>query len=321
MKRKIVCTWVLLGLCLGLVCYNHQYHCYGYPFVTTPSGLSYKAIGKKGSGRKVKDNEWVQGSLAMKVIHKKGTKEGKINHKESILIGQETFLCPFGKALQSNNKRIAEMIGMMQEKQQVVFKCTPQYYLEAETPEHLEQLLKQSKLHKEDTLVLDITLDKIMTHAEYSVMVEKRRMAQLAKDKQLITDYLATHHIEASSTDTGLFYIIDQSSQATPVVKGKTIQVYYTGKLLDGTIFDTSIEEVAKANNLYNSKRVYKPFEFQVGQGYVIQGWEEGLLLLKKYEKARFFIPSTLAYGHQAIGGVIPENANLLFEVEVVDVF
>lgn len=52
MKRKIVCT--ALVLFLGLVCYNHQYHCYGYPFVTTPSGLSYKTIGKKSSGKKYK---------------------------------------------------------------------------------------------------------------------------------------------------------------------------------------------------------------------------------------------------------------------------
>ncbi|CCM10446.1 Peptidyl-prolyl cis-trans isomerase [Cardinium endosymbiont cEper1 of Encarsia pergandiella] len=312
MKRKIVCT--ALVLFLGLVCYNHQYHCYGYPFVTTPSGLSYKTIGKKSSGKKVQDGQWIKVFITMKVIHKK-----EANRKESIRINQKECIFLFDNNFQSKDKRIAEMIGMMQEKQRVVFKCTPQYYLDEENPAHLAQLLKQCALNQEDTLMFDIKLDKIMTDQEYSQMLAQSRSAQLAKDKQLIIDYLTTHHIQASSTDSGLFYTIDQPSQGRPVVKGQTIKVHYTGRLLDGTIFDTSVEEVAKANNLYNPHKGYQPFEFRVGERGVIQGWQEGLLLLKKHEKARLFIPSILAYGPDGIKGVIPENAILLFEVEVVD--
>ncbi|CDG49769.1 FKBP-type peptidyl-prolyl cis-trans isomerase [Cardinium endosymbiont of Bemisia tabaci] len=314
MKRRIVCTALVLSL--GLVCYNHQYHCYGYPFVTTPSGLSYKTIGKKSSGKKIQDGQWIQGFITMKVIHRKEANGG--NPKESIWINQHEYICPFDNNFQLKNKRIAEMIGMMQEKQRVIFKCTPQYYFEEEDPARLAQLLKHHNLSQEDTLLIDIKLNKIMTDQEYSQMVAQSRSAQLAKDKQLITDYLTTHHIQASSTDSGLFYIIDQPSQGISVAKGQTIKVHYTGRLLDGTIFDTSVEEVAKANNLYTPKRDYKPFEFQVGEGRVIQGWEEGLLLLKKHEKARLFIPSILAYGANSVG-VIPKNSILLFEVEVVD--
>ncbi|WP_165941919.1 FKBP-type peptidyl-prolyl cis-trans isomerase [Cardinium endosymbiont of Culicoides punctatus] len=97
--------------------------------------------------------------------------------------------------------------------------------------------------------------------------------------------------------------------------------MHYIGRLLDGTVFDTSIIDVAKENNMYNPQRDYQPFVFQVGTGNVIPGWDEGLLLLKKNEKARFFIPSTLAYGDQSIGNVIPANSVLIFEVEVVDVY
>ncbi|MGI2298969.1 FKBP-type peptidyl-prolyl cis-trans isomerase [Candidatus Cardinium hertigii] len=317
MKRKIVCTSITLVLSLGLICYNHQYHCYGYPFVTTPSGLSYKTIGKKSSGKKVQDGQWIQGFITIKVIHKKEANGD--NHKESIWINQQKYIFPFNNDFHLKNKKIAEMMGMMQEKQRMVFKCTPQYYLDEENPARLAQLLKQYKLNQEDTLLVDIKLDKVMNHEEYSQMLAKCRSAQLAKDKQLIIDYLTTHHIQASSTDSGLFYTIDQPSQGTPVVKGQTIKVHYTGRLLDGTIFDTSVEEVAKANNLYNPHRGYQPLEFRVGEGRVIQGWEEGLLLLKKHEKARLFIPSILAYGHDGVKGAIPENAILLFEVEVVD--
>lgn len=323
MKRKMVCTWILLALAVGLAWYNHQCHCYGYPFLTTPSGLSYKSIGNRGNGRKVKkDGEWVELSLVMKVMAKKGAKNKKSSHTESILINEpKPFFLRFDQSFQSQNKRIAEMIGMMQEKQRMVFKCAPQYYLEEENPKRLELILKELNAHKDDELVMDIKLSKIMTDQAYNQMVETDRAAQLAKDKQLIADYLATRHIKASSTDSGLFYIIDQPAEDTPVDKGKTIKVHYTGRLLDGTIFDTSVEEVAKANNLYNAQRPYKPFEFQVGAGCVIKGWDEGLLLLKKHEKARFFIPSALAYGPNAMGNLIPANSILLFEVEVVDVF
>lgn len=136
----------------------------------------------------------------MKVIHKK-----EANRKESIRINQKECIFLFDNNFQSKDKRIAEMIGMMQEKQRVVFKCTPQYYLDEENPAHLAQLLKQCALNQEDTLMFDIKLDKIMTDQEYSQMLAQSRSAQLAKDKQLIIDYLTTHHIQASSTDSGLF--------------------------------------------------------------------------------------------------------------------
>lgn len=322
MKRKTVCAWVLLALTVGLACYNHQYYCYGYPFLTTPSGLSYKSIGRQGNGRKVKDGEWIELSLVMKVMAKKGAKDGKSNSKEIIVIDQKApCLLPFGAELQSSYKWLAEMISMMQEKQRMVFKCAPEYYVGKENKEDLERFLKKLNLNKEDELVTDIKLDKIMTDEAYNQMVERCRATQLAEDKQLIKAYLTAHHIEASSTDSGLFYIIDQPSEATPVVKDKTIKVHYTGRLLDGTIFDTSVEELAKANNIYDAQRPYKPLEFQVGAGCVIKGFDEGLLLLKKDEKARFFIPSTLAYGQNAMGKLIPANSILLFEVEVVDIF
>ncbi|WP_243517080.1 MULTISPECIES: FKBP-type peptidyl-prolyl cis-trans isomerase [unclassified Candidatus Cardinium] len=365
MKPKIVYCWILLALAVGLAWYNHQYHCYGYPFLTNPSGLAYKATGQ-GNGRKVKDNDWVKLSFVTQVIPKeiveqaeqssskeveqakqssgkeveqaeqssskeveqakqssgKEIKKVKKNiPKKRILIDQsKPFFFQFDESFQSSYKCIAEMIHMMQEKQQMVFKCTLGYYFEGESPENLQRILKTTSLNKEDELLTSMKLDKIMTDAEYKQMLETRRATQLAKDKELITSYLAKHHMEASSTESGLFYIIDQPSDGTPVVKNKTVKVHYTGRLLDGSIFDTSLEEVAKANNRYNPQRSYSPLAFPVGVGLVIPGWDEGLLLLKKGEKARFFIPSALAYGERGAPPLIPKNAILLFEVEVLDV-
>jgi FKBP-type peptidyl-prolyl cis-trans isomerase len=83
--------------------------------------------------------------------------------------------------------------------------------------------------------------------------------------------------------------------------------VHYKGQLADGTVFDSSY----KRN---------EPIEFTLGIGQVIPGWDEGVALLHVGEKARFVIPSTLAYGSRGAGGVIPPNANLIFDVELVDV-
>ncbi|WP_339043873.1 FKBP-type peptidyl-prolyl cis-trans isomerase [Cardinium endosymbiont of Tipula unca] len=315
-------TWLTLATGIGAALYNHYNHRYFYPFVTTPSGLSYKAM-RKGNGRKAQEGEWVQLSVVMKAVSKPQKEEGgKASPKEKILASSldepQPFILPFSSDL--SNKRIAEMMGMVEEKQRMIFKFSPEYYLQSATAEELEQDLKLCGLKADDELIVDIQIDKIMNQEERIAMMQAKRAEQTAADKKKIEDYLEKNNIQALSTASGLFYSIDQASQEIPVVKHKTVKVHYTGRLLDDKLFDTSIVEVAKANNAYDPQRDYQPIEFQVGAGNVIPGWDEGLLLLKKSEKARFFIPSILAYGTNGIGDVIPSNAILVFEVEVVDV-
>ena len=83
------------------------------------------------------------------------------------------------------------------------------------------------------------------------------------------------------------------------------VKVHYKGQLLDQTVFDSSYKRD-------------QPIEFKVGIGQVIPCWDEGILLLNKGDKARFVIPSQLAYGESGAGGVIPPNATLIFDVELI---
>ncbi len=109
-------------------------------------------------------------------------------------------------------------------------------------------------------------------------------------------------------TESGLRYKITyKSGSGKKPQKGKNVAVHYVGKLADGTIFD-------------NSYGRGKPIEFPIGVGYVIPGWDEGIRLLEEGDKATFVIPSYLAYGESDAGGVIPPNANLIFDVELVKV-
>ena len=89
--------------------------------------------------------------------------------------------------------------------------------------------------------------------------------------------------------------------------KGNMVSVHYEGSLTNGQVFDSSY----KRN---------QPIDFQLGVGQVIPGWDEGIGLLSVGDKARFVIPSHLAYGSAGAGGVIPPNATLIFDVELMGV-
>ena len=132
---------------------------------------------------------------------------------------------------------------------------------------------------------------------------EKRLEEERAKQKALL-DEVASGYDE---TPSGLRYKILQEGEGKKATKGATVSVHYKGQLLDGTVFDSS----------YKRKQ---PIDFSIGVGQVIPGWDEGIQLLKVGDKARFVIPSNLAYGESGAGGVIPPNATLIFDVELMSV-
>ena len=110
-----------------------------------------------------------------------------------------------------------------------------------------------------------------------------------------------------NQTDSGLRYKIIQKGDGAKAEKGQQVSVHYEGSLLNGQVFDSS----------YKRK---EPIDFQLGIGQVIPGWDEGISLMHVGDKARFVIPSNLAYGSAGAGGVIPPNAVLLFDVELMEV-
>ena len=108
------------------------------------------------------------------------------------------------------------------------------------------------------------------------------------------------------TTASGLKVKITEKGNGKQVLKGDKVTAHYTGTLADGKKFDSS-----KDRN--------QPFSFKVGTGQVISGWDEGFQLLSIGDKATFTIPSNLSYGANGAGGVIPPNATLFFDVEVLD--
>ncbi|HSF52657.1 MAG TPA: FKBP-type peptidyl-prolyl cis-trans isomerase [Algoriphagus sp.] len=157
------------------------------------------------------------------------------------------------------------------------------------------------------------------------MMAEQAKSAERAKtllveEAQTIEAYVKEKGLNAQKTENGLYYVIEQEGTGEATAPGTTMYVNYAGYLIDGTLFDTSLPDVAKANNIFTEGRPYEPLPVNVGMGQVIPGWDEGLMLLKKGSKAKFIIPSPLAYGENGAGALIPANSILVFDVEVTDV-
>jgi peptidylprolyl isomerase len=140
-------------------------------------------------------------------------------------------------------------------------------------------------------------------------MVALADEAPRAKGKKAATDKKAPGAEKGSTVTTasGLKYIDEVVGTGASPTKGKKVTVHYTGTLTDGKKFDSSVDRG-------------QPFSFVIGVGQVIAGWDEGVASMKVGGKRKLMIPSKLGYGARGAGGVIPPNADLNFDVELLGV-
>ena len=164
-----------------------------------------------------------------------------------------------------------------------------------------DDLINEVKIERKGAKANNFDAAKIFT-SELEKL--KKEAAEKAKKAEEAIDALKKG---ATVTKSGLAYKITKKGSGPKAEAGKTVSVHYTGKLTDGTKFDSSYDR-------------NQPIDFPLGEGRVIKGWDEGIALLNVGSKATFIIPSDLAYGARGAGGVIPPNATLIFEVELVGI-
>ncbi len=133
------------------------------------------------------------------------------------------------------------------------------------------------------------------------------RQARLAAEKEKAEAAIESLSKGFKRAESGLRYSLITKGDGKKAQKGDQVSVHYEGSLLNGQVFDSSYKRG-------------QPITFQLGIGQVIPGWDEGIGMLRVGDKARFVIPSELAYGSAGAGGVIPPNATLIFDVELVGI-
>jgi FKBP-type peptidyl-prolyl cis-trans isomerase FkpA len=171
-----------------------------------------------------------------------------------------------------------------------------------------------------EPMVYRVGIVDVMDEAQFeahsdSIQKEQDKERQVVRDRLPEIEALTKANWDAykkgdltaqmQTTDSGLRYVIHEAGDGAKPAKGDQVSVHYYGMLdSDAKMFDTSFKGG-------------QPYQFPLGMGQVIQGWDEGLLLLNKGTKATLFIPAALGYGSAGSPPVIPENADLIFYVEL----
>lgn len=156
-----------------------------------------------------------------------------------------------------------------------------------------------------DKLVFQVGLTKYATLAQ--LQAEQAATDSIAKAEEAVNreKYLAENKITEKPSESGLIIQIEQEGTGSKPQTGQKVTVHYTGYLLNGSKFDSSVGRG-------------EPFTFTIGQGQVIKGWDEGVAQLKTGTKAKLIIPSSIGYGAQGAGANIPPFSTLIFEVELL---
>ena len=141
-----------------------------------------------------------------------------------------------------------------------------------------------------------------------------------ADDSLAAIKYIADNKLVVKTTASGLKYEITKLGLKPKPLTGDTVFVNYAGRLLNGKVFDSSIQAIAVQAGLNQPGRTYEPISFVLGKDPIIKGWEQALLLINEGGKATLVIPPSLAYGDQGGGDVIPPYSTLVFDVEITKV-
>lgn len=336
-KKIIYCLSTLIILSL--------YSCKNKEYQITESGIKYKFFVKNEKGLKVKGGYFIDYHLVQK------------NHKDSVLgdvndvqmFPDDTvkgnplievfrlmaegdsavFLFSTDTLLAQNKKAMQARIDGMKQQMAMMIAQAPsdsaKQSIQQQWQAQIEMGEKQMntpdpQLPPGEYFSILIKINGVKTEEEMRKAQEEKLEKQKKTDDKAIVEYLKKNKLEAKATASGLYYLIEKEGSGPQPKRGDQVSVNYVGRFMDGKIFDTSSEEVAKKNNVYNPQRQYVPLQFPLGVQPMIKGWEEAMYLIKEGSTAKIFLPSHLAYGPAGSPPNIAPNTIIMFELELVKV-
>lgn len=169
----------------------------------------------------------------------------------------------------------------------------------------------------------EITLHELVTKDELAQeqanFIEEMNLRK-ENEPATLAEYITKNNITAKPTKSGLYIIVNKKGDGPKVATGKKVSVNYTGRLLDGTLFDTSREADAKEANKADKGRKYEPMSYTVGAQPMIKGWEEGIMGQTVGSDITLVMPSELAYGGRGAGKDIMPYSPLVFNITIESV-
>ena len=276
----------------------------GDGFKTTKSGLKYKFLETNKDAQQVQPNDVLVGTCVLKL---NDSVLGRVDTPDRILMANESAF----------PGDLPEGLLMMHIGDKAIF--------QVEADSVAKYGFRFPPYYKAGTgmkLIYEINLTDIITKEEMAQeqanFMENMQQAQAA-EKEALAKYVADNKIKATPDEEGLYIIVNKKGNGQKVEIGRQVAINYTGRLLNGKVFDTSLESVAKENEIYDSRRPYEPLSYRVGEQSLIRGWEKGIINQPAGSKLTLIIPSALGYGPQDLG-VIPANSSLIFDLEIVSV-
>lgn len=269
-------------------------------FKALPSGMKYKIIEDKKGDKKAVEGSFVTMHIITKIRDSVLFNSREANQNKPV----ET---PVTKPQQAGD--IMEGFPLLTEGDSVIFQIA------------VDSLVKGQPMppfaKSGDLLEFVVKIVTIQTKEEFEKSKAESSKKQLETDDKTIAEYLKANNLTATKTASGMYYILNTPGAGANAAHGQDVTMNYTGMLLNGNKFDSNVDPAFQH---------VEPFTFKLGSGQVIAGWDEGVALLNKGAKAKFIIPSTLAYGERAMPGSpnnpdgIPANSVLIFDVEVMNI-
>jgi FKBP-type peptidyl-prolyl cis-trans isomerase len=263
-------------------------------FEKTADGLYYKFYHKSNDTTKARQGEFCEVQLVY------GTKDSLLFNSQKLPVSQLPLKIPVIKSIYPGD--IYEGLSMMH------VGDSAKFFTNADSV--FKKLFRMPRVPKFVDSTGDVYFSVKLLGVKTAAELQKEEAAKMVKlqaqENKDREAYLQEHKIHVKPTKDGLYFISKKPGHGPHPKDGELVSVQYTGYLLNGTKFDSSIDRG-------------KPFEFTLGKHQVIQGWDEGIAMLRKGGTATLIIPSSLAYGPRSMGP-IPSYSTLVFDVQLVNI-
>jgi FKBP-type peptidyl-prolyl cis-trans isomerase len=276
-------------------------------FKKTDNGLYYRFDKQNSEGQQVQEGDVLVGELTIRF----DSVELFSNKGEARRIAQATpnFEIKIGEGLLMMHVGDVATFAMDAD--------SAAKYVDANMMPPTYQAGKGQKFYYEVSLQDIVTKEELEEERENFETSMEERMKSEPDD---IAEYIKENNITAKPTADGLYVIVKKRGNGPKVAMGKEVSMNYTGRLLDGTIFDSSVESDARSGEIYNANRKYEPMTYTVGKDKLIEGWEQGVMGMPEGTVLQLVIPSALAYGPRQASPIILPYSPLVFDIEIVSV-